>query len=208
MEMWWMVLITIFSSLKLENHSNLFLLLLSDVCTGSALGPTGSTGRSRTMSTSVLRTPCAPPLDSSEPRHARQSGLLLAPPSALALDVPPPPCRPVSTCLPPLFSLSPTVKCVRTPAEGVTKTELARRQAARLARWGGTMRSRVVAAADLWPSSCQTSLLSPFNFFPRFFFFFFFTPKDIQGRRGRGCLGHWMWVCVCLLDVCVSVEAD
>ncbi|XP_038576646.1 tomoregulin-2a isoform X1 [Micropterus salmoides] len=39
---------------------------------GSAHGPTGSTGRSRTMSTSVQRTPCAPPLDLSEPRHTRQ----------------------------------------------------------------------------------------------------------------------------------------
>lgn len=41
-------------------------------CTGSARGPTGSTGRSRTMSTSARRTPCAPPLDLSEPRPAEQ----------------------------------------------------------------------------------------------------------------------------------------
>lgn len=51
------------------NPTPTFVLCL---CAESAHGPTGSTGRSRTMSTSVQKTPCEPPLDLSEPRHAAQ----------------------------------------------------------------------------------------------------------------------------------------
>lgn len=56
----------------ISQYLNLTPTFVLRLCTESAHGPTGSTGRSRTMSTSVQKTPCEPPLDLSEPRHAAQ----------------------------------------------------------------------------------------------------------------------------------------
>ncbi|CAF98984.1 unnamed protein product [Tetraodon nigroviridis] len=75
----------------------------------SAHGPTGSTGRSRTMSTLVQRTPCEPPLDLSEPRHAAQK----ARPFLMFTPCPHRPNLKFSIHPPSFLALSPSVKITR-----------------------------------------------------------------------------------------------